>query len=1072
MKDCLKLLKKLLMLFLCIVTVFQMFQLTKAETITRIQHPELSSFEIKDGNFTDGTADFVGKFSYGRFSMGALSITGNFDSKIESDDENIAIYGGSGDIVIGYSYDGAFQTSSKKDWNIVEDTDSKTFDGFEASKIKTGVVFIEKYILEEDDWITVAEYYDFFKKNKKGMEDLYTATPEETAGGTRFRVAVGYKMGRVIDTEKGKGLPLFNKDKDIYEYVSCIETYDFLLYTENQAVILKNIDNGQLITGNTTVENGFTLTRYDSLTDISVRHNDDEVFIGDSELLSFTDPGKYEVETVSITGKSATYILNVNRGITLVDLNPEMYESKKNKGFVNGNRLSETDTRDYIFTNVCLGLDQGVTYSQFEKSGYDAYGITGTSAAVYLQFRYSTDDFSDGFGFEYDKWGAKKKETVYGVNTGEIGTGALIVQTSKDGKTWKNANNGRYSAGLYNTDMANRYDDRYNILIYTPDGKDISEGVYIRVCYLYQTKYNGPGLFDDETFDYLEKYEFYLCSNELDAVTVHNLTLTENLETTLVDGDQNTAGAYKVAETLLDGSATVTGFTIDTSLNPTVKINVEKNGKSLIVPRNKTFRDDGKYTIHVTNAVGDSKTSTVYIDKSSVEQAYKNYFGDSFIEGKRVYSDGDYPTFEGGTLKYNIEAVDEILPCIGGTITNKTTGHETVIIRDRTAKSGVIIEPGEYIARLTTGETDDNLAGDYRKFTFQFTVIGQGKAPGPQINENNLYSHIGLAASDCYPVYYGVTYSSAGPGNITLAFANRKDAVAFAAEYEKGVVEKQPDGKYRYRGSLNVHQKSGYKDGWDLTEAVNYYAEQAVETLYFDLSDEFTYRTLPVEIIDTTKNLRTLELEKSVVIYADNYQKNELCSKSGLPLINDKDVVSINPGLDKKENKTVNTFEFIKDKYGYDSSSVQITDQTGKIYNVKYNESIEKQLSLQDCPSGVLTVKETNIYGDTNEYKTLYIAENDNKAVITINSNEHGKKEKRIISASDNGEEFITEGFTIESIADKLDPCSVVLVEKDGVKSAYVANEKVKGKFAERGKYNITSVNRMGYKYSVTVIVQ
>lgn len=1073
-----RLLFVLFAIFLTLASI-RMSYITYAENVSKIQYPEVVGFELRNGNFNTGVAEYVGQFFYGKSSMGSLSIKGDFDQKTKFYDEDA--YGGNGDYTIGYSYDGSFSGKNEENWHIVDDNDSEFIDGIDlVSKVKSGVVIVlESFTGEEDDWEVVAEYYDFFDRNKKGKDDLYTTWQEDTFEGLFYRVIVGYKLGRKIGTEDGGiTMPLLNKPigkKDKYEYISCVEVYNFLCLTNGQQILLRNLSDGKSITGNTSVDQGFAIRRNDSHSIVNVKYNDDVVVMEDSDFISYSEPGKYEISVTNLLGREDIYKIDVNDGTLLTALLPDIIESEQNTGFVNGKKIAKEEIIDYQFTNLYLGTDTGTTVSKSTKNGFDAYGITGSNISLYLQFRYDDADFADYYSFVDDGWGAKKGQTVYGVQPGSIGTGALIVQTSKDGKNWSNANNGRYSSGLYTTDMFNHYTCGRNILVYTPGGQDVIDGLYVRVCYLYEIVLDEPGILNSEYTDYLEKYEFYLCSNELDAVTIHNLTAASDLKQALKNEDQNTAGAYKKAETLLDESTTVTGFTIDTSLNSTVDLTVKKNGIESTIPADKTFREAGKYEIRIKSAVGSEKNLTIYVDPSSDETALRNYFGDSFINGKRIYSESEYPTFEGGLTSYHIEKIPDTLPALSGSITNITTGKAINFEQNRQEKEDTLIEAGEYIAVFTTGDNKKShtpKSGDYRRFTFHFSIIPEGTAPGPKINKTNLESHVGLAAADCYPIYYGITFSSAAAGNITLAFANKEDAIKYAYEYEKGVVEKQEDGTYRYKGSLSISQKSSYDNTWSLTDAMNYFAEEAVQELYFDMGDEFTYRTLPEKVIKDTRNLRTLELSKSVIVFADEAQRNKLCERISIPLINDKVYAQLEPGENGKLTTGKNAFEFIKDKYGCDSNNIYVTDQSGKTYKLEYKESVEKQLSEQNCPSGIITIMEESIYGDKTSYKALFIADGDNKAKVNISYKDNGEDNNRTFSVFDKDTTVEMNNAAITQIRDDLDPHSLMIVEHNGTSSLFAANEEIQYALSEKGAYKITLVNHKGNKYSFTINVK
>lgn len=168
--------------------------------------------------------------------------------------------------------------------------------------------------------------------------------------------------------------------------------------------------------------------------------------------------------------------------------------------------------------------------------------------------------------------------------------------------------------------------------------------------------------------------------------------------------------------------------------------------------------------------------------------------------------------------------------------------------------------------------------------------------------------------SDSYPIYYGLTYQSARKGYITLAFSTEEDAIAYQRNFEKGMVEQQPDGTYLYTGSFVVSQKERYDSKWDLADAIDYYAKQAVSRLYFDISDEATYLTLTDDVLEANKNLRTLELERSIVIFADGEREKLTALKDALPIINDKPYATIMPGAGRQSRTGFEGFQFVQDK--------------------------------------------------------------------------------------------------------------------------------------------------------------
>ena len=100
-------------------------------------------------------------------------------------------------------------------------------------------------------------------------------------------------------------------------------------------------------------------------------------------------------------------------------------------------------------------------------------------------------------------------------------------------------------------------------------------------------------------------------------------------------------------------------------------------------------------------------------------------------------------------------------------------------------------------------------------------------------------------------------------------------------------MQKQSDGTYRFNGKIDLQQKQKYDSVWDLTEDEYAWAEENVKKYYFDLSDEFTYQTLSKEVIETYPNLRQLELQNSVIVFADG-QREKLATQSERIVLNEK----------------------------------------------------------------------------------------------------------------------------------------------------------------------------------------
>ena len=380
--------------------------------------------------------------------------------------------------------------------------------------------------------------------------------------------------------------------------------------------------------------------------------------------------------------------------------------------------------------------------------------------------------------------------------------------------------------------------------------------------------------------------------------------------------------------------------------------------------------------------------------------------------------------------------------------------------------------PGHYVATFSTKPQGDGneLPGDYRVFTFQFDIIAEGSAPGPVVNQQNLSKYAMTTTADSYPMYYGLIYHSAAAGNIKIAFATKEAAVDYAYNYEKGTVEIQEDGSFRYTGSFVLTDKVKYNSAWDLTDAMYYFAEQAVQVLYFDMADPYTYRTLTETVINETRNLRTLELKDTVTIFGDG-ERDLLCANQSLPIISPKPYAYLNPGINGKTDMGYSDFEFIKDKYGCDSASVVIIDSKGKEYSIVYNTGVGQQLRDAGCPSGVVTIREQTIYGDETTYQAVFIADGENTATITLSYYSDGAQKTVEYTQADDGAAITVDAFEIGGIVDLLDPFTLVTISDASNSYQYVADQMATGAWTAPGDYEITVINRLGFGYSVNITV-
>lgn len=1033
------------------------------QAANNIFNPSGKVYELEsdsDYSYTS-VAACTGNTSYGKKSLGSINIYG---ADLEESTYNSKLaYGATGEITLGYNYDGSFQSGVKSEWNLMSESTKTVGDISVGSKVKKGVIIIQKST-DGSTWDNaMTPVTNFFNDNVNGNLTIYTVTEDELKQGTYFRMIVAYGMEKQLASGSWSD---WDGDWERHQYV---ELYEFYLCYESNPITVYDLVTRSPISSAGSTSNGFYINKNGSTNKVTVsKDGGSEVEVKDQEI--FTDSGNYTIKNTSKLGKTFTTVIKINDGLQVNSISPTVYESADNKGYTTDNKI--TGDTVYGATNLTqLSIAQNANYEMVTSTKNDlpSYGIAGDSISIFIKLLYPETFVGNGWKLSSDTWGKKTNELVDGVQTGTVGTGAIIIQKSTDGTNWEDADAGRYADGLYTQSFATYYESGTNILVYTPKGEDVVNGLYLRILYAYEVEDSAGKNYKN----YLEEYKFYLCSSDLEAITFHNLSITDELESMLSDEDQITMDLYMRAETLLDGAYTTTGFEIDKTLNPKATITVKRNGYSVGYPEDGKFDATGKYEITIKSDVGNTKEVTIYVDTMSDDESLEFYFGDSFISGKRIYSEGQYPMFEGGLTEYHFESVDSNYKQITGQLINTTTGTTTNLSSSSIAKTGLINDSGHYVAQFTTNEGFDTelKSGDAKIFTFEFDVIASGTAPGPKVNQQSLEDYAHSTMVDAYPMYYGLTYSSAAGGNITIAYSDKDTAFSEAYNYESGTVEVLENGTYRYIGSFIIGQKDMYDSAWDVTSAANYFAEQAVQKLFFDISDTYTYTTLSDELIDSTTNLRQLELARSVFIFGEG-QKEILTNLDTLPFINDKPYSYMPDGINQTPTTGMTSFKFVSDKYGCDSDNIVIIDCNGKGYSIEYNKSVGQQLQNYDCPSGVITIHEETVYGDFVEYQAIFINEGDNTSEVEISYYIGDEYLSDTFSKENDREEVLSvDVFSIASVIDALDPYGIIKVSGETGNFTYCIDSEIPDSWAVPGDYEITCVNRLGYSYSFKIHV-
>ena len=977
--------KKIIPCIIIFITMLLVIIPTKAEGNESMPISVDKKYQMDDGsNFATENNTMTGNyFSYGKQSLGSLSIYGNMTKDKYGD---MVAYTSNDYMTLMYYYDGRLDTKIKEKWKIESSNGEMiNYHGIEK-KIKNGAILV---LRSEDniEWENVQLHIDALKK--EGNKNVYTISKSEVQHGYYYKVYVAYRIGNEMG---GKN------------YKECLEEYNFYVGYSDNPVQFKDVfndgnlnlveyDENNKNSSIITVEYGFKMNKLgNNCTLVYSKGEGKEQEV--SEKTVITEKGEYLVTVTDNLEREKKYRIEITTGLSETEIAPTVYEnSGKKPQYIEGNALEGYTTYGAkSLTNIKIAQPGDKKIVSAGRESYMAYGIDSENAFIYMNLNNARKISDTGWEISSDKYGGKNTEKIGETWIGEIKTGAILIQKSQDGIEWENVNDGKYANGLYTTDYYSYYANNDDTLIYMPDGNDILNGVYLKITYVYKiySKYKK------QSIKYVESYKMYLCSNNLDAVTFHNLTNEKEEKNISYDDGNEYEKLYDLTETLVSGSGTFTGFQVDNSLNPTVSYSIKYNGVTIDRSKDNRYTSGGRYDIVLESEVGTTKAFIIYVNKESIEQAVKTYFGEGFITdgSERIYDeDSKCPVYVAGKTTYSLEKVtDEYLP-LKGSIKNEKTDEIINIPHVRSAWSGALEKPGDYIATFTTqySASGQSLPGDYFVFTFRFKLIEDGTQPGPVINERELKEYAITTASDAYPMFYSYTMQSADDGTITYVFREKDKAEEELKKVAGGMVEDEKDGKTSNLVDF-YKRKVVMNDGWGAADAVYEKTKDAVEIGYFDITDERNYRTLADKTIADNSNLRKLELKKSIVVFADG-QKAEFCNlDNSIPFINDKPRAIIEPGKECKIDYTPASFKFIKDKNGYDSNSIYISDCNKKLYSIKYNVSVGEQLKMANCPSGVITIIERTKYGRINKYNAIYIKEGENtsqlKLKVTTDSDE------------------------------------------------------------------------------------
>ena len=676
---------------------------------------------------------------------------------------------------------------------------------------------------------------------------------------------------------------------------------------------------------------------------------------------------------------------------------------------------------------------------QYEK--VPGYGVSEGNISFSLDYdgkwqdetqkKYLIEDAGD----EIDGQAIKNAETGKSV---EIGKGAVMVQKSYNGYGWQ----------LAAPVLINVFEGGKKTLkdFYTTAGSDVNKGCFYRVIIAYRFEtvedgsFLGIGYDDEEDYKAVEVYKFFLCNNS-GKLSIHNLSTKKEGILDKYEDDETgiSIEALLKGETLLDGSATTDGFSIDTLGVKYKSIQVNgiesNNGDEFSVP--------GKYSISVTTLFDDVSTQTVYIYKGAEDYGFKDYFDDYLVKGNRVSRDGKYPYYAHGSYA-ETKVLSDGIPSLSGSIANMSTGDVIQIIGDRAPHDYELV-PGEYMADVYSGNIE---AGSVIHYMFHFVIIDEES--GPYRNYYNLMSN-NDHFWDLKSGHYEVAFRTGRGGHIYVCFDSEDEAFKYAYDIEKKNIEIRDDGLIYYTALDNDNKKVRYPVDTDekkieFTQAVNYYAKKNVERAYFDRTESFSFETLPKDS-DVLKSLESASLAESTHVFPSEEEREKMIDRG--------------PYL--------NGFTFVQEG-DYDVTDVDaFCENNGKTYKIELGVPVDEQLDI----SSKYVITEKNKYGDQVSYDAYYMKNNETHTNWTVYS--HGAKNKLNISADnmENGEISISaDAISLNSAENLYDKYAIIsILPKDAYDyELRCLTEEAEGlTLFKKGDYIIKFVDRTGNHYSVNV---
>lgn len=610
--------------------------MVEAETIT---HNLASTLTESSNGYTSDPSNVVTTMKNGKTGLTSITITGDIINEATKD--NLPAYGLNGNSVsFSISYDNSLLDDSDPGvWHIVSDKGTSV-DGYSlGASVGKGCLLIFKKHRGGEYELAANPITDF----TYGVDNFYTPSGEDVYEGTYYKIVFAYSSR--IRTQQG-----FIGIGAKYDTYYHMETYEFYLCEDSARISIHNLalteedfdfedydinllKKGETLTDGSVTTAGFKIDKLGITGNtILVKHNGTNVpEVADGTV--FTDPGKYEITTVTRLGKQEKQVIYVFK------CDDMGYGTYFGENLIHGNRvfrfgefpsyakgasieINQVDENTPILYGAITNLDTGeIVFETNQTREAQHFDLTPANyQIVFYSGNYEIPGSFYKYTFRFTILDEKSAPYVNYYNL--MHTERLADLQSKHYEVAYQTTKGGYifvcfSLESYDDAFEYAYEIEKRFIEHKEDG-------------LYYKSIENPSK-KVKYIDYIEltaALNFYAKKNveinyfnTIDEFTyqTYNNDLLESLESLNISDSIRVFPSQEEKDKLLQHKPYINGFQfINVADYDVTEITAycEKDGKTYNIQFNKPIEEQlhisSKYTITETNAYGDSVSYDVY----------------------------------------------------------------------------------------------------------------------------------------------------------------------------------------------------------------------------------------------------------------------------------------------------------------------------------------------------------------------------------------------------------------------------------------------------------------------------